>query len=118
MADVFNPLLSRVLHRRRMLRFARLSAAGWAFFGGLHIVFWWAAFERPTVGQLHGALSPTVWPLLLAATACFVALLIFTARWILAPDPLESDWQSVASPMSPDPIEATLLDRATASAES
>lgn len=122
MADISNPLLTRVLHRRRMLRYARLSAAGWVIFGGLHILVWWVAFDRPTSGaapgELHGVLAVVVWPLLLAATACFVSLVIFTGRWILSPDPQESDWQSVSSPrspevMEPDAIEPALLERAS-----
>ncbi len=88
-----NPLLHQVLYRRRMMRYARLSLASWVFFGGLHIAVWWAAFENNRSGWPQGFLGAIVWPLLLAATASFVCLVVFAARWFLAPgNPQDYSW--------------------------
>jgi hypothetical protein len=93
MRGTVNPLLHQVLYRRRMRRYARLSGAGWVFFGGLHITVWWAAFEHNGTGLPQGFLGAVVWPLLLAATASFVCLVVYAARWFLAPgDPQDYGW--------------------------
>jgi hypothetical protein len=84
MRETANPLLQQVLHRRRIRRHIRISIGLWAGFGGLHIVAWWAAFEQQSF-QVPQALSAVVWPLLLAATAAFVAVVVNLGRWFLAP---------------------------------
>lgn len=108
MRETVNPLLLQVLHRRRMLRGLRWSAAAWAGFGGLHIAVWWFAFEHTPDGWPRGFLGAIVWPLLLVATASFISLVVYTARWLLAPsDPRAYDWleRTPAGPMSPTPVD-------------
>ena len=87
MVTVTNPILVQVLHRRRMLRLARWSAAAWVIFGTAHIVAWAAAFDHG-FSSLSGDLPTTqlVWPLLLAATACFALMVFFGARYFLTPE--------------------------------
>lgn len=104
MREMANPLLQQVLHRRRILRRIRISVAAWAGFGGLHIAVWWAAFEQHRFA-VPGALERAVWPLLLVATISFVAVVVNTARWFLAPaNPDSYDWlerPDATSPTSP-----------------
>lgn len=93
MRHVANPLLERVLFRRRLRRRARLSALAWGVLGGLHIAVWWAAYEHRQTLLPQALLDAAVWPLLTAATAAFVAMAYYTARWFLAPaDPTSYDW--------------------------
>lgn len=93
MTGTVNPLLHQVLHRRRLRRRARLSAASWVVLGGMHIAVWWAAFGHVQTVLPQAVLDAAVWPLLLAATAAFVMMVYFTARWFLAPgDPTTFDW--------------------------
>ncbi|QGN33665.1 hypothetical protein [Microlunatus sp. Gsoil 973] len=117
MKETVNPLLLQVLHRRRMLRAVRWSAAGWIFFGGLHIAVWWFAFENTPQGWPSGLLGAVVWPLLLLATASFVSLVIYTARWLLAPEnPRAYDWlerDSVGGQASPSVVEPDEEDEPT-----
>lgn len=107
MRETVNPLLLQVLHRRRMLSGVRWSAAAWVGFGGLHIAVWWFAFEHTPDGWPRGFLGAIVWPLLLVATASFISLVVYTARWLLAPeDPRAYDWleRAAAGPVSPTPV--------------
>jgi hypothetical protein len=98
MRETVNPLLLQVLHRRRMLRAVRWSAAAWIFFGGLHVAVWWFAFEKTPQGCPSGLLGALVWPLLLLATASFVSLVVYTARWLLAPEnPKAYEWLEQSS---------------------
>lgn len=93
MRETVNPLLSQVLHRRRMLRGVRLSATAWVVFGGLHMAVWWFAFEHTPDGWPRGFLGAAVWPLLLAATASFISLVVYGVRWLLSPvEPQGDDW--------------------------
>ncbi|HEY9290950.1 MAG TPA: hypothetical protein VIP98_06715 [Microlunatus sp.] len=93
MPGAANPLLDRVLHRRRLRRRARLAATCWVFFGGLHIAVWWAAFEQNRAGWPTGILGAAVWPLLFAATISFVVFAYYTGRWFLASSsPKNYDW--------------------------
>lgn len=93
MRGTVNPLLRQVLHRRRMLRGMRWSATAWVIFGGLHIAVWWFAFEHTPDGWPRGELGMAVWPLLLIATACFITLVVYGVRWLLAPlDPPSDNW--------------------------
>ena len=109
MRETVNPLLLQVLHRRRMLRGVRWSAGAWMFSGGLHIAVWWFAFEHTPQGWPVGILGAVVWPLLLVATASFITLVVYTARWLLIPtDPRAYDWLELAAatgPMSPTPVD-------------
>jgi hypothetical protein len=91
MGAVANPILQQVLHRRRMLRLARWSAAAWVFFGGLHVIAWWAGFDHRFAAVSQDRLQAVVWPLLFAATVSFVSLVVFTVRWFLTPDEVTSD---------------------------
>ena len=93
MRETVNPLLSQVLHRRRMLRGVRLSTTAWVFFGGLHIAVWWFAFEHTPDGWPRGFLGAVVWPLLLVATASFITLVVYLVRWLLSPvEAPAGDW--------------------------
>lgn len=93
MRQTANPLLLQVLHRRRMLRGVRWTAAAWVVFGGLHIAVWSFAFEHTPDGWPRGLLGAVVWPLLLVATASFIGLVVYAARWLLAPiDPRAYDF--------------------------
>lgn len=93
MRKTVNPLLSQVLHRRRMLRGVRLSTAAWVIFGGLHIAVWWLAFQHTPQGWPRGQLVAAVWPLLLVATASFIMLIVYVVRWLLSPvDASTGDW--------------------------
>lgn len=95
MRETVNPLLLQVLHRRRMLRGVRLSTTAWVVFGGLHIAVWWFAFEHTPDGWPRGLLGAVVWPLLLVATASFITLVVYIARWMLSPvDAPADDWLS------------------------
>jgi apolipoprotein N-acyltransferase len=109
MRETVNPLLLQVLHRRRMLSAARWSAVAWIFFGGLHITVWWFAFEHTPADWPRGPLVTAVWPLLLVATGAFISLVVYTARWLLAPsDPRVYDWldqEPARGPISPVDLE-------------
>lgn len=110
MRETVNPLLLQVLHRRRMLRGLRWSAAAWAVFGGLHIAVWGFAFEHTPDGWPRGFLGAIVWPLLLVATASFISMVVYAARWLLAPaDPRAYDWLLEQPPAS-GPVSPTLVD--------
>jgi hypothetical protein len=75
------------------MRYARLSGAVWVVFGGLHIAVWSAAFENHRHGWPQGVLGAAVWPLLLVATAGFIAMVVYTARWLTAPSsPQNYEW--------------------------
>lgn len=107
-----NPVLRQVLHRRRMRRRARLAAAAWVFFGGLHIAVWWAAFNSGGNFGPDGEIWQTdilqlaVWPLLLAASISFVVMMVYGLRWFYAPgNPQEFDWLERTDNSSPRPSE-------------
>jgi hypothetical protein len=100
-----NPLLNQVLYRRRMMRYARLSGACWVVFGGLHIAVWSVAFENHRHGWPQGVLGAAVWPLLLIATAGFIGVVVFTARWLLAPSNTQ-DYEWLEN-RTGSPVEAT-----------
>lgn len=94
-----NPLLHHVLYRRRLRRRTGQAGAAWVFFGGLHIAVWWAAFNAggtvaiPGVSGHVDVLQIAVWPLLLAASVSFVAMIVYGLRWLYAPgNPQEFDW--------------------------
>lgn len=90
-----NPLLYRVLYRRRLRRRTWFAGGLWAVFGGLHIAVWWAAFNSGGNAGIGEAdiLQLAVWPLLLAASVSFVAMVVYGLRWIYAPrNPEEFDW--------------------------
>ncbi|QDP98108.1 hypothetical protein FOE78_21365 [Microlunatus elymi] len=98
MTPTTNPLLLRVIHRRRLRRRARLAGACWLFLGGLHIAVWWAAYDHGRTGLPEGALDAAVWPLLFASTISFVVFAYYTARWFLAPStPKNYDWLEPAA---------------------
>lgn len=99
MSASVNPLLHQVLHRRRLRRRTQQAALAWVFFGGLHIAVWWAAFNSTGKFSLAGSaghadiLQLAVWPLLLVASASFVAMIVYGLRWLYAPgNPEEFDW--------------------------
>lgn len=94
-----NPLLYQVLRRRRLRQRARLAAAVWVFFGGLHILVWWAAFNSGGSFGPDGTIWKTdilrfaVWPLLLAASVSFVVMMVYALRWFYEPRATqEFDW--------------------------
>lgn len=95
MSASVNPLLYRVLYRRRLRRRTWLAGGLWALFGGLHIAVWWAAFNSGGTAGIWqtGVFQLAVWPLLLAASASFVAMVVYGLRWIYAPrNPDQFDW--------------------------
>jgi hypothetical protein len=103
MRPVANQLLQQVLLRRRLRRRARLGALAWVVLGSLHIAVWWAAYSHNQSILPQPVLDALVWPLLLAATAAFIVMAYFTARWFLAPgDPKSYEWLESAADAAED----------------